>query len=196
MRGNDAGPPQPPDQPLESGDQNDRDSNYNRGPLRSRFPGELALRDLYEGAPPSLTCLIAARFAVLQVAERYATGWVSDDWLEVELSSAEAYLAPVRESAVADSLRLRHLVDRMRANQPNRVAAALLAAGDTAVLQSHIFGAVACFRAAHELATRIGRNAIALSAASRLAELAMLLQRPRSERRWQRECADLLVACR
>jgi hypothetical protein len=177
------------------GDDAQRDQPNNRAPLRSRFPGELVLRDLYEGAPISFTCLVTARFAVLQVAERYAEGWVAPEWLEAEVDAAAAYIQPVKRTALADALRLRRLLDRIREDQPERVARALLAMGTTALSQAHVYGAVACYRAAHELGKRLGRHAIALSAASRLAELAVILDRPRTGRKWQRQCAALLEAC-
>jgi hypothetical protein len=177
------------------GDDAQHDQPGNRAPLRSRFPGELVLRDLYEGAPISFTCLVTARFAVLQVAERYAEGWVAPEWLEAEVDAASAYIQPVRRTALADALRLSRLLDRIREDQPERVALALLAMGTTALSQAHVYGAVACYRAAHELGKRLGRHAIALSAASRLAELAVILDRPRTGRKWQRQCAALLEAC-
>src|SRR5262245_40387922 len=104
----------------------------NRAPLRSRFPGELVLRDLYDGAPLSFTCLITARFAVRQVAERYAEGWVGPEWLQAEVDAAAAYLNPVRRTALADAVRLRRLLERIREDQPEGVARALLAMGTTA----------------------------------------------------------------
>jgi hypothetical protein len=187
------------DSPLNPGEPTGDDGQSEplnaRGPLRSRFPGELVLRDLYEGAPVTFTCLITARFAVLQIAERYAEGFVEKDWLEAEVDAAAAYIQPVRRTAVAEALRLRILLDRIRDDQPERVAHALLAMGTTALSQAHVYGAVACYRAAHELGRRIGKNALALSAASRLAELATILERPKLGRRWQRQCAALLEAC-
>ena len=166
-----------------------------RAPLRSRFPGELVLRDLPPGSPRRVVNVVTARFAVMQLAERYAAGFVADDWLEEELEAAAAYLKLLQRNGLADLLRLRHLLERMREQQPERVATGLLAAGDTALTQAHVFGSIACYRAAHMLAERVGRNAIALSAASRLADLAIALQKPGSGRRWQRECAALLAAC-
>lgn len=166
------------------------------GPLRSRFPGELALRDLGDSALSPGAGLVTARFLVLQVAERYATGWYVPEWLELAIAATEPYVGPGCEAAPADGMRLRNVLMRMRVNEPDRVVAALLAAGDTALSQSHRLSAYGFYRAAYVLSMRIDKKVGALSASSRLACLAEAFQRPRPSRVWSKRCAMLVAQCR
>jgi hypothetical protein len=166
------------------------------GPLRSRFPGELALRDLGESAPMCRAGLVTARFLTLQVAERYAAGWFVPEWLELAIAATDPYVGPGCESAPADAMRLRQVLTRMRVNEPDRVVAALIAAGDTTLTRSHRMAAYGFYRAAYVLSVRIDKKVGALSASSRLACLADDFQRPASARRWSRRCAELVAQCR
>jgi hypothetical protein len=166
------------------------------GTLRSRFPGELALRDLGESASVARAGLVTARFLVLQVAERYATGWYVPEWLELAIAATDPYVGPGCESAPADGMRLRNVLMRIRANEPDRVVAALLAAGDTTLTQSHRLAAYGFYRAAYVLSMRIDKKVGALSASSRLACLAEAFQRPRASRVWSKRCARLVAQCR
>lgn len=166
------------------------------GPLRSRFPGELALRDLGETAPLDRAGLVTARFLTLQVAERFATGWYVPEWLELAIEATAPYLGPGCERAPADGMRMRHLLLRMRANEADRVVAAMLAAGDTTLTQSHRLAAYGFYRAAFMLSIRIEKKVGALSASSRLACLAEAFQRPRTARLWSKRCALLVAQCR
>jgi hypothetical protein len=165
-----------------------------RGPLMSRYPGELALRDA-AGATALEAQLCAARFAVLQLAERYAGFGIDAIMLATEIEAAEAYVTPVNERGPADALRLRRVLDSMRAGNVRAVVAGLLATGDTARAGGQIFASAGFHGAAFDLAMRIGWNAGALSAASRMADLALSLQRPKSAHRWQRLCAERVAAC-
>ena len=165
-----------------------------RGPLLSRYPGELALRDAVGGTALEAQ-LCAARFAVLQLAERYAGHGVDAVMLMAEIEAAEAYVTPVQQRGPADAMRLRRVLDSMRTGQARAVVSALLATGDTARAGGQIFASAGFHGAAFDLAMRIGWNAAALSAASRMADLATWLQRPKSARRWQRLCAERIAAC-
>jgi hypothetical protein len=181
-----------------SGREGDRPSERpakSRGPLVSKYPGELALRDA-AGATVLEAQLCTARFAVLQLAERYAASGIDVMLLTAEIEAAEAYVSPMRERGPADALRLSRILDGMRRGQVRSVTSAFLAAGDTARAAGQVYAATGFHRAAYDLALRIGWNAAALSAASRVAELAVLLQKPRTAARWQRCCAEQLAACR
>jgi hypothetical protein len=165
-----------------------------RGPLTSRFPGELALRDAQDATAEEAQ-LCAARFAVLQLAERYAEFGIAPEMMPIELESAAAYIAPTQEIGPADALRLRRVLDGLRKGSARTSVAALLAAGDTSRAGGHVYASAGFHGAAFDLARRIGWNAAALSAASRLAELATDLDRPRAARRWQRTCDERVAAC-
>ncbi len=165
-----------------------------RGPLVSRYPGELALRDA-AGATVLEARLCAARFAVLQLAERYAGYGIDAVMIATEIEAAEAYVSPMHDCGPADALRLRRVLESMRSGNVRGVVSALLATGDTARAGGQVYAAVGFHGAAFDLAMRIGSNAAALSAASRMADLALSLQRPRSAHRWQRCCAERLTAC-
>lgn len=162
--------------------------------LSSQFPGELALRDARNGTVRQAQ-LCAARFVVLQLAERYAMGRVDPtDW-SLELAAAAAYIEPLNQKSPVEAQRLRRVLDRLNRDEARGAPAALLTAGDTAAACGHPHGAWGMYSAAFELAVPLRRNAAALSAASRLAELARRLQRPALVRKWERRCCRLLASC-
>src|SRR5688572_710608 len=96
---------------------------HGRGPLMSRYPGELALRDA-AGCTALEAQLCAARFAVLQLAERYAGHGVDAVMLSAEIAAAEAYVTPVQQRGPADAMRLRRVLDSMRSGQTRAVVGA------------------------------------------------------------------------
>jgi hypothetical protein len=165
------------------------------GPLKSRHPGELALRDLTTEPSAFVAGLITARFLTLQVAEYYVAGVYAGEWLEHATAAVEPYVGRGCERAPSDGLRLRQLLDRIRLNEPERVVVALLAAGDTATTQSAPLGAYGFYRVAYDLALRIDKKAGAVSASSRLAGVADTLQRPRLAMYWSKRCTRLVAAC-
>jgi hypothetical protein len=91
---------------------------------------------------------------------------------------------------------LRQVLDRLARDEARDAPVALLVAGDDALACGHTNGAWGFFSAAFELAVARGRNAIGLSAASRLAALAVRLQKPRLARRWERRSARMLASCK
>ena len=164
-------------------------------PMASQFPGELALRDARDRSTRYAQACVA-RFMVLQLVERLAAGTVDPAGLPLELEAAAEYIAPLTEKAPAEAERLTRVLDRLRRGEARAVPAALLAAGDAAITCGQPYGAWGLYCSAYELATPTGRSAVALSAASRLAELAERMQRPRLARVWQKRCARLLATCR
>jgi hypothetical protein len=181
--------------PPREGDRSSERPGKTRGPLISKFPGELALRDA-AGAGELEARLCAARFAVLQLAERYANRGVDAVMLMIEIDSAIAYVTPVQDRGPADALRLRRVLDAMRVGEPRKVVSAVLAAGDTALAAGQVYAGAGFYNATYDLADRIGWNAAALTAASRLRDLAIRLQRPRAANRWQKRCAQRLSGCK
>jgi hypothetical protein len=165
------------------------------GPLRSRHPGELALRDLPTDPSMFTAGLITARFLTLQVAELYVADVYVGEWLEHATAAVEPYISQGCERAPSDALRLRHVLDRIRQNEPERVVVALLAAGDTSTTQSAPLGAYGFYRSAYQLALGIDKKAGAVSASSRLAGLAETLHRPRLVTYWSKRCARLVSEC-
>ena len=163
-------------------------------PMSSLFPGELALRDAGSGSV-RVALLCAARFAVLQLVERYAVGEVESARLTLEIDAAAAYVEPLAQKAPHEAQRLTRVLEHLRDESARGTPAALLAAGDTAAACGHRNGAWGMYRASFDLAIVVGRNAVALSAASRLTELAQRLQRPGLARKWERRCGRLLSSC-
>src|SRR5688500_16972587 len=115
------------------------------GPMRSQFPGELALRDLPVATPHRLANLVIARMLVLQLAERTAQHGMEDAVSAIELNAVRAYIEPIRERFPADAMRLDRILDRIASGEDHRVIAALLAAADTTLLHAHGMGAYGFF---------------------------------------------------
>jgi hypothetical protein len=163
-------------------------------PLRSRFPGELALRDAKDGSVRQAQ-VCAARFAVLQLVERFVDGTINTTCWTVELESAAAYVEPLNEKSPLEAQRLQRVLLRLDCDYARGVPGALLAAGDCALACGHLHGAWGLYRTAFRLAAPVGRHAAALSAAFRLSELALRLDRPGLGHRWSRRCGRLLAQC-
>jgi hypothetical protein len=163
-------------------------------PLRSRFPGELALRDARDGTVRQAQ-VCAARFAVLQLVERFSAGSIDTTAWALELEAAGAYIDVLHEKVPAEAQRLRRVLDRLNQEFAQGAPAALLSAGDLAFACGHLFSAWGFYHEAFALAGPRGRSAVALSAASRLAELAHRLERPGLARKWTLRCRRLLARC-
>jgi hypothetical protein len=162
--------------------------------LVSQFPGELALRDAKD-ATTRLAQICAARFAVLQLVERYLARDVDPARWTLELSSAASYLEPLEDLSPTVQKALRQVLDRLDRNEARDAPLALLVVGDDALVCGHMNGAWGFFNVAYELGVSKGRNAIGLSAASRLANLAVRLQKPLLARKWERRSARMLASC-
>jgi hypothetical protein len=163
-------------------------------PLRSRFPGELALRDAREGSVRQAQ-ICAARFAVLQLVERFSAGTIDTTAWTHELEAAAAYIDVLAEMVPAEAQRLRRVLDQLNRDFAQGAPAALLSAGDLAFVCGHLYAAWGFYHEAFTLASPRGRSAIALSAASRLAELARRLEREKLARKWTQRCRRLLARC-
>lgn len=161
-------------------------------PLRSRFPGELALRDLPAEAPHRLASLISTRMLVLQLAERMSLTTID----VAEVDAVRPYINPLRERFPADALRLERALDRIAAGDARRVAAALLATGDSINMHQHSLGAYGYYLAAYELAAQHDTSAAALSATARLRDLAEEMGRPRTAQKWDKRARRHLERCR
>ena len=166
-----------------------------QGPLRSTFPGELALRDLPERTTSRLGQVVTARLLVLQLAERYALLESEERPSALEIEAAHAYVSPIATLGPIDELHLRRILTRMASNQPRRVIAALIACGDSCLNQEHRLAAWGFYLAGFELAGRINQDAAALSLASRLAELAAVVQRGKAAEQWRRRQTRLVQRC-
>jgi hypothetical protein len=163
-------------------------------PLRSRFPGELALRDARDGSTRQAQ-VCAARFAVLRLVERFVDGTIDPTSWVAELESAAAYVDPLNEKVPQEAEGLRRVLERLDRDSARGAPAALLSAGDGALACGHAFGAWGLYRTAYQLAARAGRSAVALSAAFRLSKLAARLDRPELGHKWSRRCARQLALC-
>lgn len=166
-----------------------------RGPLRSRFPGELVLRDLTAGSSLRMSRLISARLVVLQLAERYAAQQVSVLLLSLEAEAAAAYVEPLIGRMQADALALTRVLDRLAHDETRRIITALLGCGDGCLQQAHLMSAYGFTLAAFDLAIGDGRTSAALSATTRLTEIAKLLNRRNAGERWQRQTQKLVARC-
>ena len=165
-------------------------------PLRSRFPGELALRDLPAAAPHRLANLVTARMLVLQLAERVTGATMDLAELQREVEAVRPYIDPVRERFPADAMRLERALDRIAAGDPRRAAAALLAAGDSSTLHGHMMGAYGYYYAAYDLGVASDGGAAALSAASRLRDVAQDMGREQQAEKWDKRARRLVQRCR
>jgi hypothetical protein len=165
-----------------------------RGPLRSRFPGELALRDLNRFCSLRKSELVVARLVVLQLAERFAAGHVDAALRRIEVEAAALYVEPLI-GRYRDALCLTRVLDRIAEDEPRRVTSALLSCGDRCKAVNHVMGAYGFYLCAFELATHHGYSAAALSASSRLSDLATLLDRTNAGSRWTRRKSKLVEIC-
>ncbi|MGH7469904.1 MAG: hypothetical protein ACRENP_18300 [Longimicrobiales bacterium] len=172
----------------------DSESRPRMLPLRSRFPGELALRDARDGSVRQAQ-VCAARFAVLQLVERFVDGAIDTTSWAAELETAAAYVDPLNEKLPQEAQGLHRVLQCLDRDYARNAPAALLPAGDGALACGHLFGAWGLYRTAFELAAPMGRSAVALSAASRLSELAARLDRPGLGHKWSRRCARLIALC-